>query len=141
MDYATFKRIKQNAVNSASWNRFAFWAFEERQLKEGAKKVGARKNKRGKYMMTRIAGGGFLTVEGYASWRAFWDNWDRYEKAVKMGEKELVEGLVYEYRNHEAQFGMGGRETAEAIFPRATQAQKNRAWRKFMKICAEQDLF
>lgn len=39
------------------------------------------------------------------------------------------------------QFGMGGRETAEAMFPRATQAQKNRAWRKFLKICAEQDLF
>ena len=141
MDFATFKRIKQNAVNSASWNRFAFWAFDERQIEEGVAKVGARKNARGKYMMTRIAGGGFLTREGYESWNAFWQNWKRYEKKVKMGDRELVEGLVYEYRNHEAQFGMGGRETAEAIFPRATQAQKNRAWRKFMKICAEQDLF
>lgn len=141
MDYRTFKRNYQNAVNNASWGRFLFWAFSNEQFDEGVKKTNAKKNKRGKWMMHQIEGGGYLTQAGYATWIAFWNNWHRYEEKVKMNEKEIIDGLIYEYRNHEAQFGMGGRENAEALFPKATEHQKELAWKKFMRICHKEDLF
>ena len=54
-------------------------------------------------------------------------NWERYEEKVKMNEKEIIEGLIYEYGNHEAQLGMGGKENAELYFPKATEKQKSQS--------------
>lgn len=138
MDYQKFKQIKQNAVNKASWNRFAFWAFSDSQFSEGCARVGARQNRRRKWMLSRIPGGGFLDHKGSASWNAFWANWERYEKKLKISDKFIVDGLIYEYNNHECIFGYEtDREAAEANFPNATEDQKKRAWKKYMKQCQE----
>lgn len=141
MDYKKFNTCYQNASNHAAWSRFVFWAFSKEQFKEGCQKVHAKQDKRGEWQLTSIPGGGFLTLKGIPTWLAFWANWKRYEKKIKMGEKETIDGLVYEYRNHEAQFGMGGKEEAEKNFPNATPRQKTKAWTKFMKLCQENDWF
>lgn len=139
MDYKQFSRIKQNAVNNASWNKFVFWAFSDSQFEEGVKKTNAKKTKNGKWLMHRIPGGGFLTQAGYATWDAFWANWSRYEKKFKNNEKFIIEGLIHEHFNHEAQYG--SRNDAEKLFPQATQRQKDIAWKKFWKECCDKDLF
>ncbi|MDY6388197.1 MAG: hypothetical protein SPL21_12050 [Fibrobacter sp.] len=138
MTYTKFKKTKQEAVNAAAWNRFAFWAFNDSQFSEGCARVGARKNRRGKWMLARIPGGGFLDVKGIDSWRTFWKNWEKYEQAIKREDKFIVDGLVYEYNNHECVFGYkSDREAAEANFPKATEEQKKRAWKIYMKQCQE----
>lgn len=38
MDYAHFKVIRDRAMNNASYNRFLFFAFNDKQLEEGLKK-------------------------------------------------------------------------------------------------------
>ena len=43
MDYLKFKKIKQNAVNKASFNKFIFWAFNNEQFEEGVQKTNAKK--------------------------------------------------------------------------------------------------
>lgn len=89
-------------------------------------------------MLARIPGGGFLALDGGPSWNAFWDNWKRYEKALKKSDAFIVDGLVYEYNNHECVFGYeSDREAAEANFPNATEDQKKRAWKKYWKQCQE----
>lgn len=138
MDYRKFKQNKQNAVNKASWHRFAFWAFSDSQFSEGCERVRARKNRRGKWMLARIPGGGFLNVKGIDSWQMFWKNWEKFEQAIKNEDKFIVDGLVYEYNNHECIFGYeSDRKTAEANFPKATENQKKRAWKIYMKQCQE----
>lgn len=141
MDYVTLKRIRQKAVDNACWSRFTFWAFSEEQFKEGVKKTGAKQTRNKKWMMMKIPGGGFLTKAGEPSWDAFWANWDRYENAIKKSEKYIIDGLIYEYGNHEAQLGMGGRETAESYFPNATDEQKQKAWKEFWALCIKNDWF
>ena len=141
MDYTKFKKCYQEASNHAAWGRFVFWAFSNEQFEEGVKKGHAKKNKRGKWLLTSIPGGGYLTFDGIPTWLAFWANWKRYEKKVKMDERETIKGLIYEYKNHEAQFGMGGKEEAEKYFPNATQKQITTAWKKFLKLCRVNDWF
>lgn len=135
MDYAHFKAYKDKAMNNACWNRFIFWAFNEKQLEEGLKKVEAKKNKHGKWMLCKVAGGGYMSPKGIDSFHAFWDNWERYEKKFRENEDYIINGLVDEYANHEAQFGMGGKASAEEYFPQATDTQKAKAWKKFMALC------
>lgn len=143
MDYIKFKTMKQNAVNNASWNKFNFFAYSEKQFEEGCKRVNAKKNRKGKWMLTRMPGGGFMTHKGIASWNAFWDNWERYESKFNKNDDYIIEGLVYEYGNHEAQIDSYGesKKNAEELFPEATEDQKKRAWKKFWNMCIKNDWF
>lgn len=141
MDYKQFSRIKQNAVNNASWNKFVFWAFSYSQFEEGVKKTNAKKSKKGQWLLHSIPGGGFITRAGYATWTAFWANWSHYEKKFKNDEEFIIKGLIYEYYNHEAMYNSDSRDDAERLFPQATQKQKDTAWKKFWKECCDKDLF
>lgn len=142
MDYQHFKQMKQNAVNKASWNRFAFWAFSDSQFSEGCARVGAKKNRRGKWMLSSIPGGGFLDHKGSASWNTFWANWERWEKALKKTDAYIVDGLIYEYGNYEAHIGgEDSKREAESHFPEATEDQKKRAWKKFWNMCIKNNWF
>lgn len=141
MIYKRFKELKQKAFNNCSVNRFMFFAFNDEQFKDGCQKTNAKRNKKGKWLLSRIPGGGFLTHAGTASWKAFWANWDKYEEMVKKTDTYIIDGLRYEYANHEAQFGFGGKESAEELFPEATEEQKKRAWKLFWKDCIDNDWF
>ena len=141
MDYAHFKTIRERAMNNASYNRFLFFAFNDKQLEEGLKKVEAKKTKNGKWMLHKIGGGGFLNPKACEMFYAFWENWDRYEKKFREKEDYIIKGLIDEYANHEAQYGMGGKASAEEYFPQATEAQKAKAWKKFMALCRKNNWF
>lgn len=141
MDYVKFKHTKQSAVDNAAWSRFTFWAFSKEQFAEGIAKLGIHKDRKGRYPLLSIGAGGYIHVRGWPTWRAFWDNWEKYEKKIKNDEKFIIDGLVYEYGNHEAHLGFGGRESAEEYFPTATERQKKIAWSKFWKQCLKNDWF
>lgn len=142
MDYLTFRTVRERAMNNASWNKFVFFAFSDKQFEEGVEKVGAKKNRRGKWMLSRLGmSGGFILNTHVKEYLEFWERWDKYEQKFRDAEDYIVNGLVEEYSNHEAQFGMGGRDSAEEIFPQATEEQKKKAWKKFMALCRKNDWF
>lgn len=141
MNYVTFKSLKQKAVDNACWNKFIFFAYSNDQFIDGCKKVNAKKNRRGKWMLIKTPGGGFLNPKGLDSWHQFWNNWDRREEKIKKSERYIIDGLIYEYGNHEAQFGFGGAENAEKLFPEATAEQKKIAWNEFWNLCIKNDWF
>lgn len=140
MIYTRLKHIRQTATDHAAWNRFCFFAFSNEQFMEGVKKVNAKKDKTGKWMLVRIPGGGFLNPKGLPTWHAFWDNWDKYEDAIKKDDEFIINGLIYEYGNYEAALGMGGKANAEAHFPGATREQKHIAWQRYWKDLEERDI-
>lgn len=142
MDYSKFNKIQKKAMENACWNKYIFWAFNDEQFIEGTKKTHARKNKRGKWLIHPIIGGGYLTEEGYMSWETWWKNWKRYEDKFSNDEKYIIDGLVHEYFNHECMYdSLCGRKEVEKMFPQATPKQKEKAWKKFWNRCVMENLF
>lgn len=139
MNYLSFKNAKEKAFN-AFLPKDMFFAFSEKQFLEGCEKIHAKKNRRGKYMISRIPGGGFINNSAIPSWRMFWKNWDRRE-ALSLDDKFIITGLIYEYGNHEAQICRDSKKDAEEIFPYATEEHKRRAWRIFWRDCVRNDRF
>lgn len=139
-NYLKFKEIRQKAYDNFL-NKFAFFAFNNRQFDEGVAKVQARMNRKGKLKLSRLPGGGFILNNQVHNFLAFCDNWDRYEKKILEDEKRIIDGLIYEYGNHEAQINQDSKEDAEALFPMATESMKKKAWKKFWADCIKYDRF
>ena len=94
--YVELKRKHEKEVNDF---KGLFFAFSDKQLKEGMESVGLTINDLNK--IYSIGAGGYILKERSKDFKDMFDRHNEERKELKKQEKLLIEALVYELKNHE----------------------------------------
>lgn len=95
----TYGELKSR--QSKEWNEFKgiFWAFNNDQFKEGMESIGLTTSDTDK--IYSIGAGGYMLKSVSEEFHKMLNRHDEELKAQRKDEKEFLNSLVYELRNHE----------------------------------------
>jgi hypothetical protein len=114
MNYHQLKAKHQKEYNELSEAQGVFYAFSDKQFKEGLQKLGLTEET-AKSKISSIGGGGYMItdkVQSIADWSD--RKYDEMQEALK-GEEFLLEALTYELCNHEYCITGDSRDALQAL--------------------------
>ena len=95
----TYTELKARQAKEMNEFQGIFFAFSNEQLKEGLEKLGLTLEDTSK--IYSIGAGGYILKERSKDLDAMFKRWEQEREELKKEEKNLLDALVYELRNHE----------------------------------------
>jgi len=124
--YYEYKKNKENGVSNFAG---LFWAFNQEQLKEGIKKVGATKDNK----IVSIGAGGYILKSRIADFEKLMKDLKTGLKTKLKTKSFFYDAMYYELCNHEYCITMNPEEALETLTIDEKWIEKNKLTEEYKK--------